>query len=130
MQTSVARLYAHILNFFLSALKWYTDKRAVHAFKAVFQPWDLRFQHEYDAIAAESQQIGRLTDVAMKAEVRDTRLGVVRGSEHWESVRQELNELKIENQRLANMFQTKFGYMEDSLSRKCSFLFRPAIYSG
>ncbi|PVH93014.1 hypothetical protein DM02DRAFT_542371, partial [Periconia macrospinosa] len=34
MQTSVARLYAHILNFFLEALKWYKDSRAMHALKA------------------------------------------------------------------------------------------------
>ena len=127
MQASVARLYAHILNFFLSALKWYKDNRVVHAFKAVFQPWDLRFQHEYEAIAAESQQIGRLADVAMKAEVRDMRLEFVQGSGHWESVRQEMNELKRENQRLANLFQTKFGSMEDSLFRKWPFFFNTSF---
>jgi len=51
--------------------------------------------------------------------VRDMRLEFVQGSGHWESVRQEMNELKRENQRLANLFQTKFGSMEDSLFRLC-----------
>jgi len=82
MQTSVARLYAHILNFFLSSLKWYRDNCAVHALKSIFQPWDLNFRHEYEAIGAEAQQIGRLADVALKSEMRDTRLEVVQGTRH------------------------------------------------
>ncbi len=118
MQTSVARLYAHILNFFLSSLKWYKDNRAVHALKSIFQPWDLKFRHEYEAIAAETQQIRRLADVAMKAEVRDTRLEVVQGTRHWELVKQEMNDLKVENQRLTSLFQAKFGMLEDSMLRK------------
>jgi len=118
MQTSVARLYAHILNFFLSSLKWYKDNRAVHALKSIFQPWDLKFRPEYEAIAAEAQQIRRLADVAMKAEVRDTRLEVVQGTRHWELVKQEMNDLKVENQRLVNLFQAKFGMLEDSMLRK------------
>lgn len=115
MQTSVARLYAHIVNFFLSALKWYKDSRAVHALKSIFQPWDLKFRHEYEAIAAEAQQIGLLADAALKAEVRDTRLEVVQGTRHWELVRQEMNELRVENQRMASLVQAKFGMMEDSM---------------
>lgn len=115
MQTSVARLFAHILNFFLSALKWYKDSRALHALKSIFQPWDLKFRHDYEAIAAEAQQIVRMADMGLKAEVRDTRLEVVQGTRHWELVRQEMNELKVENQRLASLFQAKFGMMEDSM---------------
>ena len=127
MQTSIARLYAHILKFFLSSLKWYRNIRAVHALESIFQPWDLKFRQEYEAIAAESKQIRQLADVALKAEVRDTRLEVVQGRKYWELVRQDMNELKLENQRLASLFQAKFGTMEDSmlcewiaLSRSCS----------
>ena len=115
MQASVARLYAHILRFFLSSLKWYKDSRAGHAVKSIFQPWDLKFRPEYEAIAAESQQIGQLADAALKAEVRDTRLEVVQGTRHLLLVRQEMNELKVENQRLASLFEAKFGMMEDSI---------------
>ncbi len=115
MQTSVARLYAHILNFFLSSLKWYKNNCAVHAFRSIFQPWDLKFRHEYEAIGAESQQIGRLADVALKAEVRDTRMEVVQGTRHWELVRQEMNELRVDNQRLTRVFQARFGAMENSI---------------
>ncbi|KAL8661382.1 MAG: hypothetical protein Q9202_005624 [Teloschistes flavicans] len=60
MQTAVARLYACILKFFLSALQWYRDSRAAHAFKSIFQPWDIRFRGEYEAVAATAQQVGRL----------------------------------------------------------------------
>jgi hypothetical protein len=67
---------------------------------------------------AESQQVGRLADVALKAEVRDTRLQVVQGTRHWELVRQEMNELKMENQQLAQLFETKFGMVEKSISCK------------
>ncbi|KAL8741988.1 MAG: hypothetical protein Q9190_005469 [Brigantiaea leucoxantha] len=115
MQYSVARLYAHILNYFLSALKWYNDNRALHAVKSIFQPWDLKLRPEYEAIVSESQQIRQLTDVAMKAEVRDTRLEVAQGTKHWERVMQQMEELRTENQRLARLFQTKFGMMESSM---------------
>lgn len=123
MQTAVARLYAHILNFFISSLKWYKDNRAVHALKAIFQPWDLKFQREYEAIAAEAQQIRRLADVALKAEVRDTRLEVAQGTRHWELARQEIRELRAENQRMTNLFRVRFGTMEDSVNCECILLF-------
>lgn len=92
MQISVARLYADILNFLLSSLKWYKDSRAVHALKSIFQPWDLKFRHEYEAIAAESQEIERLADVGLKAEMRNTRLEVVQGTRHLELARQHMTE--------------------------------------
>ena len=115
MQLALARLYAHILKFFISSLKWYKDSRAVHALKSIFQPWDLKFRPEHEAIAAESQQIKNLADVALKAEVRDTRLEVVQGTMHWQSIRQELSHLRSENQRLAALFQDKLGSMEESM---------------
>ena len=87
----------------------------MHALKSIFQPWDLKFRREYEAIEAEAQQIRRLADIALKAEVRSTRLEVVEGTRHWELVRQEMDELRIENQRLASLFQAKFGTMEDSM---------------
>ncbi|KAL9579550.1 MAG: hypothetical protein Q9212_005050 [Teloschistes hypoglaucus] len=93
MQTAVARLYACILKFFLSALQWYRDSRAAHAFKAIFQPWDIRFRGEYEAVAATAQQVGRLADVALKAEVRDIMSEVLRGREDLESVKREMSEL-------------------------------------
>ena len=123
MQTSVARLYAHILNFLLSSLKWYNDNRTAHAFKSIFQPWDLKFKQDYEAIAAEAQQVGRLADVALKAEVRDTRLEVVQGTRHWELVRQEINQLKVENERLASLLHAKFGRMEDSIHCELTHFF-------
>ena len=115
MQTSVARLYAHVLNFFLSSLKWYKDNAAVHAIKSIFQPWDLKFRHEYDAIAAESKQIRRLADVAMKAEVRDTRLEVVQSSKQWDSMRQAVNDLKDENKQLTELLNSRFADMKSSM---------------
>ena len=118
MQISLARLYTHILDFFVSALEWYNDSRAAHALKSIFQPWDLKFRAKYEAIAAEAKQIQRLADVALKAELRDTRLEVMQGTRHWQSVRQELSELKLENQQLASLFQARFGVMEDSIVRK------------
>lgn len=90
----------------------------MHAVKAIFQPWDLKFQPEYEAIATESQQIGQLADMALKAEVRDTRLEVLQGTKHWEQVVQQMDELKGENQRLAHLLQAKFGMMESSMLRK------------
>ena len=87
----------------------------MHALKSVFQPWDLKFRHEYEAIAASAKQIRRLADVALKAEVRDTRLEVVQGMKHWEWLRQEMGDLRVENRQMASLLQTKFGIMEDSM---------------
>ena len=115
MQYSVARLYAHILNFFLSSLKWYKDNRALHVVKAIFQPWELKLRPVYEAIVSESQQIRELSDVALKTEVRDTRLEVVQGTRHWEQVMQQMDELRRENQYLSHLFQTRFGMMESSV---------------
>lgn len=123
MQIAVARLYAHILNFFVSSLKWYKDNRALHAIKAIFQPWELKFQREYEAITAEAQQIRRLADVALKAEVRDTRLDVAQGKRHLELVIEEMRELRAENQRLADLFRVRFGRMEHSVNCECPLLF-------
>lgn len=123
MQTAVARLYAQILNFMVSSLKWYTDSRAMHAIKSIFQPWDLKFRPEYEAIATEARQIRQLADVALKAEVRDTRLEVTQGTRHWELVGQEIRELRAENQRLTDLFQAKFARMEDSVHCECATTF-------
>ena len=66
-------------NFVLSSLKWYEDNDAVHAIGFIFQRLDLKFRHRYEAITAE---VGRLTDVDLRAEVRDTRLEVVQSTRH------------------------------------------------
>lgn len=116
MQTSVARLYAQIMVFFVSALKWYKDNRLMHTVKSLIQPWDLKFRHQYEAIEAEARQIRRLADVAHKAEVRDTRLEVIEGTKHWEVIKKEMGDLKVENQRLAKLFEAKFGAMQDSMT--------------
>jgi len=120
MQTSVARLFAHILNFFVNSLKWYKDSRAVHALKSLLQPWDLKFRQDYEAIASEAQHIRRLADVAMRAEVRSTRLEVEQGTRHLELVKQEINKLRIENQKLQDFFKSRFDNMEISMLGKCS----------
>ena len=123
MQHSVARLYAHILNFFISSLKWYKDSRKMHAVKSIFQPWDLKFRPGYEAIATESQHIRQLGNVALKAEVRDTRLRLVEATKHWEQMVQQMNELREENKRLALLFQDKFGAMESSMLCKSMVIF-------
>ncbi len=115
MQMAVARLYACILRFFLSALQWYSDSRATHALKSIFQPWDLRFKGEREAVAAAAQQVERLADVALKAEVRDTRLEVVRGSADREIIRRETSELKDEIRRLQELWMRNFQGLEGSI---------------
>jgi hypothetical protein len=118
MQTSLARLYAHIMVFFISALKRYKDSSLVHAIKSILQPWELAFRSQYEAIAAEAEQIRRFADVSLKVEVRDTRLEVIQGTKNWEMVRKEMNELKIENRLLVGLFEKKFGAIEDSMTGK------------
>ena len=87
----------------------------MHAVKSIFQPWDLKLRPEYEAIATESQQIRQLADVALKAEVRDTRLEVMQTTKHWQHMVQQMDELKGENRRLTHLFRTKFEMMESSM---------------
>ncbi|KAI4234230.1 MAG: hypothetical protein LQ349_003915 [Xanthoria aureola] len=115
MQTAVARLYACILRFFLSALQWYSDSRATHALKSIFQPWDIKFKGEREAVAAAAQQVERLADVALKAEVRDTRLEVVRGRADWEIIRREMSELRDENRRWHELWNENFQGLQGSI---------------
>ncbi|KAL8638873.1 MAG: hypothetical protein Q9228_004011, partial [Teloschistes exilis] len=79
---------------------WYRDSRPAHAFKSIFQPWDIRFRGEYEAVAATAQQVGRLADVALKAEVRDIMSEVMRGRVDLKSVSRKISELQKENQRM------------------------------
>ena len=81
--------------------------------KSIFQPWDLRFRTEYEAIAAESQQVRELADATLKAE--DTRLEVMQGTKHWEQVVRQISDLRAENQGLADLFSAKLGMMESSM---------------
>lgn len=118
MQESVARLYAYILQFFLDALTWYRNRRAVHAIKAIFQPWDLSFRKHFEAIAAESLQIGRLADTAAKAELRDTRLQVMQGARHCEDAKLEIQRLRQDNERLASIFEARIGYVDNFMHSK------------
>lgn len=115
MQAAVARLYATIMRFFLSALQWYNDSRTTHAIKSIFQPWDIRFKGEHEAIAATAQRVERLADVALKAEVRDTRLEVVKGRGDWEVVRREMIELREENRRWHELWKESIQGMEGSV---------------
>jgi hypothetical protein len=108
MQLSVARLYTHIMNFFLSSLKWYKEHRAKHVLTALLQPWDLKFKEGFNVIASEAQQIRQLADVAMKSELRTTRQGV-------ELVMSEVRELKGKNQRLQRLVEDRFDLMEESV---------------
>lgn len=121
MQISVARLYAHILSFFVSALTWYKDNRAMHALKSIFQPWDLKFREQYEAIASEAKQVRRLADVALRAELRDTRLDVNKGTNQMELVRKEVCKLRAQNQELQDLFVARFGVMETSMMSELTF---------
>ncbi|KAL9052648.1 MAG: hypothetical protein Q9162_005275 [Coniocarpon cinnabarinum] len=74
-------------------------------------------RHECETIDGESQRIQRLADVALKAEVRNTRLEVVNGTGHWKLVRQEVIDLKLENQRLKVFLEAKFEMVQDTMYR-------------
>jgi len=89
--------------------------------KSVLQPWDLKFRTEYEAIASEAQHIRRLADVAMKAEVRDTRTEVGQSTIHLEIIRKELDGLRKENAKLQDMVQSQFEDMERSMV--CKYIY-------
>ena len=118
MQIAVARLYALVLSFFISALKWYHSSRAMHALKSILQPWELTFQHMCDAIGEAAENVRQLADAALKAEVRDTRVGMDEGRKEWEGLRREMGALRQENEMLTQIVRAGFSRVEESMSSK------------
>lgn len=83
----MARLYAHLLEFFLIANKWFKKNLFQRAVSSIVGPFELRYKPILAQIQRSFEAINEITSGANKAETRDLTITV-------EIMRQELGELR------------------------------------
>lgn len=71
MQNAVAQLYASIIGFTQSAIKWYKKGVFSKTISAIVNPYDLAFKDVVDDITVCSRRVDELANAAQKAEIRD-----------------------------------------------------------
>jgi hypothetical protein len=81
MQNAVAQLYASIIGFIESAIKWYKKGAFSKGISAIVNPYDLAFKDLVDDITAHSRRVDELANDAQKAEIRDLHLTTQRLSQ-------------------------------------------------
>ncbi|KAF2188503.1 hypothetical protein K469DRAFT_703077 [Zopfia rhizophila CBS 207.26] len=81
MKESVAQLYANIIKFIQSAIKWYKKGTLAKSISAVINPYDVAFKDILEEITACSRRVDELANAALKAEIRDQHIQIQRLSE-------------------------------------------------
>jgi hypothetical protein len=71
-------LYISILEFLKHAIEWYKQGKFGHTWIAISKPWELGFQEEIEEIEKISRRIDNLAGTSSQAELRATRLEVLR----------------------------------------------------
>lgn len=75
MRDAVAQLYAHILRYFLKALKWYDKSRVGRIFGAILQPYEIGYEDTVEQIKYCVANIQNLANSKSQAEIRDLTVG-------------------------------------------------------
>jgi hypothetical protein len=70
MQDSVSRLYAHILLFLQSAVRWYNSGRAQRVVSSIFRPYPLVFREIVDQIKECTSNMDSISNTSSQAEIR------------------------------------------------------------
>ncbi|KAK1516998.1 uncharacterized protein CCOS01_12547 [Colletotrichum costaricense] len=78
MQDAVSQLYAKIIEFALTAIKWYKKGKLSHSFTAIIKPFSLGFKPIVEEIAERSKHVDELASAAVKAEIRDLHVNIHR----------------------------------------------------
>ncbi|MCJ1394412.1 hypothetical protein MMC18_007290 [Xylographa bjoerkii] len=115
MQATLARLYAHILRFMQQALLWYRQSKLMHSVSAIVRPWAITYKEQLEAVTEASVRLDKLSDMASKAELRDTRLEVIGARKDWLDAKSELKVLQEDNRRLADMIQNGIGRLDQTI---------------
>lgn len=115
MQDTLVQIYAHILQFLHHALLWYRQNKLMHTVSCIVRPWALTYSEHFEAIKEESIRLDKLSDMATKAELRDTHLEVIEARKEWAVANSELRVLRDDNQRLAEMIQAGMGRLDQTV---------------
>lgn len=81
MKEALVRLYTRIIHVLLRAIQWYRQGKLKHSISAIFQPWALTFHEHLEAIKEDSIRLDNLSDMATKAELRDTHTKIIEALE-------------------------------------------------
>ncbi|CAI6319249.1 unnamed protein product [Periconia digitata] len=93
MQEAVAKLYAHLIQFMVHAMRWYQKSRSRRAIGAILKPFALDFQDQLDEVYGLSKNINEIANTAAQAELRAVHTKV-------EDVYQELSLARLEIKHL------------------------------
>ena len=115
MQATLARLYAHILRFLQQAMLWYRQGKLMHTVSAIVRPWVITYKEQLEAVTEASMCLDKLSDMATKAELRDTRLEVIEARKDWLDAKSELKVLQDDNRRLADLIQNGIGRLDQTI---------------
>ena len=124
MQDALARLYASVMQFMSKAILWYRQGKVKHSISSIFNPWALSFQETMESIKDDSIRLDKLSDIAAKAELRDTHVEVIEIRKNWVDTNSELGMMRQENQRLADFIKTGMSRLDSAVM--CEYL--PVIF--
>jgi hypothetical protein len=110
MKDAVGRLYAHILLFFQSALKWYNAHPFERAVRSIIKPYDLEYKETVEQIELCAQNVNDIASAANRAEMRDMHLTIQEMQREMQSLDQKLLEMQLE-------LRQSHSKTDDSLSR-------------
>ena len=87
----------------------------MHTVSCIVRPWALLYSEHVEAIKEDSIRLDKLSDMAAKAELRDTHLEVVEARKEWAFANSELMSLRDDNRRLAEMIQAGMGRLDQTI---------------
>ena len=118
MQEALVRLYTRIIHVLLQAIQWYRQGKLKHSISAIFRPWAITFHEHFEAIKEGSIRLDRLSDMAAKAELRDTHTEILEARRDWAETTSELQIMRLENKRLADTIQLGFSRLDTAVTCK------------
>ena len=120
MQNVLAHLYANIIQFLYQAIYWYRQGKLKHSVSSIFRPWALSYHEQLEAIKDHSIRLDKLSDMATKAELRDTHVEVLDTRKLCADTKSELQIMRKENQKLADLMKIGMGHLDTAMM--CMFL--------
>jgi hypothetical protein len=102
MQKVVARLYGHIVRFFIRAECWYRQGKLRHTWEALADPVELHHNDLIDEIEHCANEVNDLANAGSQAEQRDIHLEL-------QSLKEELKNSREDTKRSETMLQEMRG---------------------
>jgi hypothetical protein len=76
MQEAVSMVYAKIIEFSITAIKWYKKNKFMRVVSSVVKPFSLGFKNIIDEVSDRSRRVDEEANAATKAEIRDLHVNI------------------------------------------------------